>query len=80
MLRIYQSSFSPTRYTGFSSNVTFLTYKTPNTTKPTGPIIFQIMKAGSAKMRGSGYFTADPKTYTMTISTNDTKINANTQY
>lgn len=80
ILTFYQSSLSQTRFAGFYANITFLTYRTPNTTKPTDPIVFRVMKNGAAKMRGSTVFVAEPKQYTFTATPNDTNINANTIY
>lgn len=79
-MAFYQSTISATRTAGTSAYITFLTYKTPNSTKPTSPIIFRVMKNGYAKMRGSSIFTADPKAYTFNVSTNDTNINARGSY
>lgn len=69
------------RFAGFFANITFLSYRTPNSTKPTDNILFRVMKNGYAKMRGiAGTITADPKIYSFTVSTNDTKVNAPTSY
>lgn len=80
VLTIYQSSLSSTRFQGFAVFIAFLTYRTPNTTKPTDPIVFRIMKAGQAKMRGSAIFVADPKNYSMTATASSTAPNALSTY
>ena len=80
VLTFYQTTLSQTRHAGFYANITFLTFRTPNSTKPTDPIVFRVMKNGSAKMRGSGVFVAESKQYTFTATPNDTNINANIIY
>jgi hypothetical protein len=76
----FTQSVSPTRFTGFYAYITFLTFRTPNSTKPTDPILFTVMRSGGAKMRGSAIFIADPKVYNFTAATNDTSINAFASY
>ena len=80
LLTFTQTTFSQIRYAGLYANITFLSYKTPNSTKPSDPIVFTIMRNGNAKMRGSAIFTADPKVYSTAVYTNDTSINAYASY
>lgn len=79
-LTFNQNTGSQTRFAGFFANITFLTYRTPNSTKPSDPIVLRVMKNGFAKMRGSAVFVADPKQYSFTVTTNDTNPNAYAQY
>ena len=80
LIRFYQNSLSPMKYNGYFGNFTFLLYKTTNSTQPVGPITFRIMRAGSAKMRGTTYFTPDAKVYPITVTNNDSNINIDSQY
>ncbi len=76
-----QTALSQVRTAGFLANITFLAYRTPNSTKPTDPILFRVMKNGYAKMKGSASpFIADPKLYTFAITANDTRINMPASY
>lgn len=76
-----QTALSQVRFAGFLANITFLTYRTPNSTKPTDPILFRVMKNGFAKMKGAAIpFVADPKLYTFAVTPNDTRINMASSY
>ena len=79
-MKIPQSSVSPTRFTGFFASASFLSVKTPPSTKPTAPIIFTVYKNGYAKAQSSQTFTAVAKQYSISATPTSTSINAQTQY
>jgi hypothetical protein len=80
MVRFYRASNAPLLLNGTAGNITFLTFTAPNSTKPSSPIIVSVLRNGSAKMRGSGTFTADPNTYSLDVTTTNSMVNALTSY
>lgn len=79
-MRLFQTSMSSTRVAGTLCNITFQTYRTPNSTKPTEDIVFRVLRNNYAKMRSTGTFTADPRNYSFTASPNLTQVNSRTQW
>lgn len=80
ILKLTQNTISQIKYAGFSAYITFLSYRTPVSTKPTDSIKFRVMKNGYAKMRGSTVFVADAKNYNYNVSANDSNINGYGMY
>jgi hypothetical protein len=64
---------------GSSGNITFNYYMATNSTQPS-PITLNVMRGGNAKMSGSDSFSADPNSYKLTVTTNNSKINAEALY
>lgn len=70
ILKLTQNPILQIKYAGYNAYITFLSYRTPASTKPTHPIQFRVMKNGYAKMKGSAIFVADPKNYNYNVTGN----------
>jgi hypothetical protein len=79
-LVIIQNASNSNYVSGTQVSITFIKYKAPPSTKPSGTITFTVMNSGYTKMAGSATITAIANNYTLTVAPASSVVNVYTSY
>ena len=79
-LVILQNTSNSNFGSGTQVNITFIRYKAPPSTMPSGSITLTVMNNGYAKMTASATITAIANNYTLNVSAASTVVNLYTNY
>jgi hypothetical protein len=79
-LVILQNTSNSNFVSGTQVNITFIRYRAPPSTRPSGSITFTVMNSGYAKMTASATITAIANNYTLSVSAASSVVNVYTSY